>query len=105
LTSGRSEQGKLHAAKEFKLAERDKHMSEQEKPKSFMEELDQWSQVNVIDALYNSDPIEGDWNLLVEQVKKAIRTKVLESYRNGQAAPAGVKSQPSSFRPRRQSSK
>ena len=68
-----------------------------------MEELDQWSQANVIDALYNSDPIEGDWNQMVEEVKKAIRTKVLESYRNGKAAAAGVKSRPSSFRPRRQS--
>ena len=51
-----------------------------------MEELDKWSQANVIDALFNSDPIEGDWDQLVREVKKAIRTKVLESYRNGQAA-------------------
>ena len=70
-----------------------------------MEELDQWSQANVIDALFNSDPIEGDWNQMVEEVKKAIRTKVLESYHNGQAAAPSVKSQPGSFRPRRQFSK
>ena len=59
-------------------------MSEQKS--KFMQELDQWSQTNVIDALFNSDPIEGDWNEMVEQVKKAIRGKVLESYRNGQQA-------------------
>ena len=64
-----------------------------------MQELDQWSQSNVIDALYNSDPIEGDWNGIVEQVKKAIRTKVLESYRNGKAAAENVKGRPS-IRPR-----
>jgi hypothetical protein len=75
-------------------------MSEQKK--SFMEELDLWTQANVIDALYNSDPIEGDWGKTVEQVKKAIRTRVLESYRNGQGATPGAKpSRPSSFRPRR----
>jgi hypothetical protein len=33
-----SEQGKQPTAKAFKLAERDKHMSEQEKPKSFMQQ-------------------------------------------------------------------
>ena len=51
-----------------------------------MQELDAWTQVTVIDALYNSDPIEGDWDESVAQVKKAIREKVLESYRNGQQA-------------------
>jgi hypothetical protein len=60
-------------------------MSEERKP-SFMQELDQWSQANVIDALYNSDPIEGDWDEDVAKVKRAIREKVLESYRNGQQA-------------------
>jgi hypothetical protein len=77
-------------------------MFEQEKPKSYLQELDQWTQTNVIDALFNSDPIEGDWSELVAQVKKAIRTKVLESYHNGQAAAGGTKSQPGSIRPRRQ---
>ena len=60
-------------------------MSEERKT-SFMQELDQWSQANVIDALYNSDPIEGDWDEDVAKVKRAIREKVLESYRNGQQA-------------------
>jgi hypothetical protein len=103
LTSGCSEQGKLPAAKEFKPAERDKHMSEQKQ--SFMQQLDQWTDANVIGTLNNSDPIEGDWEESVEQVKKAIREKVLESYRNGQAAGGVAKSRPSSFRPRRHSSK
>ena len=67
-----------------------------------MQKLDEWSQAHVIDALFNSDPIEGDWEELVEQVKRAIREKVLESYHNGQAAAGGSKSRPSSFRPRRQ---
>jgi hypothetical protein len=68
-------------------------MSEQQqRPKSFMQKLDDWTQTQVIDALYNSDPIEGDWEKTVEQVKKTIRAKVLESYRNGlQAAPRSPK--------------
>ena len=70
-----------------------------------MQQLDQWTDANVIGILNSSDPIKGDWEESVEQVKKAIREKVLESYRNGQAAAGGVKSRPSSFRPRRQSSK
>jgi hypothetical protein len=86
--------------KKFKLAERDKHMSEQkqEKPKSFMEELDLWTDANVMEALYNSDP--RDWDKLAEQIKKAIREKVLESYRNGQAA--GPTKPRGAFKPRPQ---
>jgi hypothetical protein len=86
-----SEQGKLPAAKAFKLAERDKHMSEQEKPKSFsfMQELDQWTEDNVFAPLLSTDE-EGQPEELseetLERVKRAIRTKVLESYRNGQSA-------------------
>jgi len=80
-------------------------MSEQETTQSFMQQLDQWTDANVIGTLNNSDPIEGDWNESVEQVKKAIRQKVLESYRNGQAAGGAAKSRPDSFRPRRQSAK
>ena len=76
-------------------------MSEQ---KSFMQQLDEWSDATIIMPL--ADPNQEDnFDVVVEQVKKAIREKVLESYRNGKAAPAGVKSQPSNFRPRRQSSK
>jgi len=77
-------------------------MSEQKQ--SFMQQLDNWTQSSVIDALYNSDPIEGNWDESVAQVKKAIREKVLESYRNGLGAGGAAKSRPGSFRPRRPSS-
>jgi hypothetical protein len=100
-----SEQGKLPAAKAIRLAERDKHMSEQEKPTSFMEELDKWTDANVVqpleqgvyDDLKTNDPAFRDE--LVQGIKKAIRQKVLESYRNGQKA-QGSKPQ-NGFRPRR----
>ena len=62
-------------------------MSEQEnKPKSFMQELDQWIDLNVVEALtsnYGVQTTPGVWPMAVSQVKKAIREKVLESYRNG----------------------
>ena len=67
-------------------------MSEQEKPKSFMQELDQWTDGEIVGTLLavatpgdidTNDPV---WDTAVEEVKKAIRTKVLESYRNGQKA-------------------
>ena len=60
-------------------------MSEQ-KPVSFMEKLDQWSDENILRPLFGTDPNQDDWANVEEQIKKAIRTKVLESYRNGQAA-------------------
>lgn len=63
-------------------------MSEQEKPKSFMEKLDQWTDVNVVNPLHEVIT-EGDGaecDAARESVKKAIREKVLESYRNGQKA-------------------
>ena len=70
-------------------------MSEQQKPKSFMQELDEWSDANIIGPLFNTDPNQEDWEEAVEQVKKAIRTKVLESYRNGQqAGPRSAKQPP-----------
>ena len=80
------EQGKLRTAEAFKLAERDKTMSDQTKPKSFMAELDQWSDANIFRPLFGTDPNQDDWEGVTEQVKKAIRGKVLESYHNGQAA-------------------
>jgi hypothetical protein len=55
---------------------------------SFMAELDQWSQENVIAPLYDA-LMHGPEEIIVgtkEGVRKAIRAKVLESYRNGQAA-------------------
>src|SRR5262249_24872290 len=82
LDHGCSEQSKLPTAKAFKLAERDKFMSEQ---KSFMQQLDEWTEATVIMPL--AEPTqEGDFDFAVDQVKKAIRDKVLQSYRNGQRA-------------------
>ena len=82
-----SEQGKLPAAKEFKLAERDKHMSEQEQTKpGYLQELEAWSIQAVISPLLDTGPDA------IAEVQKAIRAKVLESYHNGQKAgprPAG----------------
>jgi hypothetical protein len=81
-----SEQGKLPATKAFTLAERDKHMSEQ--TRSFMQELDLWSETNIINPLLCNDdePDEYVGEEKIEQIQRAIRHKVLESYRNGQAA-------------------
>ena len=61
-------------------------MSEQKN--SFMVELDMWSSENVVSPLYLAC-MRGPEEAIVEAkelVKKAIRTKVLESYHNGQAA-------------------
>ena len=58
-------------------------MSEQKQ--SFMVELDMWSSENVISPLYLAC-MRGPEEAIVEAkelVKKAIRTKVLESYHNG----------------------
>jgi hypothetical protein len=79
-------------AKNSFLPERDINMSEQEqKSKSFMQELNQWTDTSVVkplvqavtDDLKSADP--AFWKEVVETVKSAIRAKVLESYRNGQA--------------------
>jgi len=51
-----------------------------------MQELDRWTESNVIGPLLYSEAGEEDWEESVQRVKKAIRGKVLESYRNGQAA-------------------
>ncbi len=56
-----------------------------------MEELDLWTAVNVIDPLFfgaqsQEDEAPEDWEEVTKQVKRVVRTKVLESYRNGQAA-------------------
>jgi hypothetical protein len=71
-------------------------MSEQNKPTGFMQELDKWVENTVIDPLlahwpadYEPHPMsEGEIEDTVEKIKKAIREKVLESYRNGKAAQA-----------------
>ena len=59
-------------------------MSEQEKRSSFMQELDQWTESTIIGPLFASET-DGE-EPAIERVKKAIRQKVLESYRNGQVA-------------------
>ncbi len=63
-------------------------MSEQQqKPKSFMQELDEWCEGAVINPLLGPEH-EESLDQTVESVKKAIRAKVLESYHNGQRTPA-----------------
>ena len=71
-----------------------------------MQELDQWTKTTVIHPLVYGDPEDApnapSLEALVADVMKAIRTKVLDSYHNGQGATPGAKlSRPSSFRPRR----
>jgi hypothetical protein len=55
---------------------------------SFMQQLDEWRENTVINPLLSSDgdPDEYVGGEAIEQIQKAIRGKVLESYRNGQAA-------------------
>ena len=67
---------------------------------NYMQELDLWTETNVINPLHESitEGDGADCDEAVEQIKKAIRTKVLESYRNGQAA--GPAKPRSAFRPR-----
>jgi len=69
-------------------------MSEEKQPSRFMEELDRWTEANVIEPLAEAANKQFDSELLLE-IKKSVRFKVLESYRNGQAAgprPAGFSS-------------
>lgn len=61
----------------------------QTKPASFMQALDQWTEREIIEVL--SYPLLSGSNdeaveLASDMVKKAVRAKVLESYRNGQEA-------------------
>src|SRR5437879_13531436 len=84
LTNECGEQSQLALRLTFKLAERDKDMSEEQKrSSSFMQELDKWTDANVVTPLFNTDPEAGQWEETVEMVKKAIREKVLQSYKNG----------------------
>ena len=82
LDFGCSEQGKLPAAKAFRLAERDKHMSEE---KTFMEQLDEWTNDTIIVPLGHAcfEGPDGQYQAVSAQIVKAVREKVLESYRNG----------------------
>lgn len=77
-------------------------MSEQEQVKpSFMQELDEWTESTIITPLaeVGDEPVFDE---LVEKVKKAIREKVLQSYRNGLKASGTA---PRSFKSRRQFSR
>jgi hypothetical protein len=92
----RSEPRQAAATSAFKPAERDKTMSEEKL--TYMQQLDEWTESNVFAPLLSTDE-QGESEELSEetlnQVKKAIREKVLESYRNGlkaqprKLAPAG----------------
>jgi hypothetical protein len=56
--------------------------------KSFTADLDLWSEANVIGPLQSAPDFQSlvpkEWEQTVETVKRAIRAKMLESYRNGQ---------------------
>jgi hypothetical protein len=75
-------------------------MSEQ---KTFMQQLDDWSNANVIVPLTRAVQADDEkqYHEAAANVEKAIREKVLESYRNGQAA-GPQKSNPHSKRRRGQ---
>jgi hypothetical protein len=63
-------------------------MVPQEKTKSFMQQLDEWTDRVVIEQLVHALSY-GPEDAVTEAeqlVRKAIREKILESYRNGQAA-------------------
>jgi hypothetical protein len=68
-------------------------MSEQEKAKSFMQRLDDWTDEAVIEPLANGGGVETQL-----EVRRAIRDKVLESYRNGQQAGPRAAKQPQTGR-------
>ena len=64
-------------------------MSEEQKnSSSFMQELDKWTDVNVVMPLFNTSD-ESGWLQAVARVKKAIREKVLQSYKNGRMTRGG----------------
>jgi len=68
-----------------------------------MQELDDWTELNILapfGPLIDISRHPWDWENVHEKVKKAIRTKVLESYRNGLRA-AGAKPAPQPLPERR----
>lgn len=60
-------------------------MSEQRKP--YMQQLDDWMEANIVSKLVLDDDDERESALVsaedIEQIKTAIRQKVLESYTTG----------------------
>jgi hypothetical protein len=69
-----------------------------EQKQGYMAELDQWTQGAILDPLYEAwrdaeyapdealEVSQGRLAIVVSDVKRAIREKVLDSYRNGQQA-------------------
>ena len=66
-------------------------MSEQQTT-GFMEKLDQWTEENIFAPLLSTDEDGQSEELsqeILDQVKHAIRAKILESYKNGCRSGAG----------------
>ena len=61
-----------------------------------MQELDHWIEAEVFEKLYAiwQESQDGKLDTSASEVKKAIRAKVLQSYRNGHAAGPRVSKQP-----------
>ena len=93
LDAACSEQGKLPAAKEIRLAERDKYMSER-KIQRFMQELDQWTEATIINALVRD---EGEPEEFLEEESKSRKPSGEECWRA--AATARKPGHPGSMRP------
>ena len=80
------EQGKQRTDQTFQSCqERDiNHMSEEKQP-GYTQKLGKWTEANIINPLAEAANMEFDPRL-VEQIKESMRVKMLESFRNGQAA-------------------
>jgi hypothetical protein len=63
--------------------------------KSYMAELDLWTDKTIIRPMLDhfigfdraGEESDEDWNALEAAIKKAVREKTLESFRNGQRTP------------------
>src|SRR5580704_11887694 len=83
-----SEQGKLPAAKAFRLAERDKHMSEE---KLNMAGVDAWIDSEVITSREvlgvepdaSDEELEGAWDRANDDIRRKVRQKIQEAYNDG----------------------
>lgn len=75
--------------------------SAQNEKAGYMSQLETWITEQVIDPLYQAFG-DGDKDAVlptVETVTKAIKAKMLESYRNGQGSPAAKEAYPSQKKP------
>ena len=83
-----SEQGKLPIAKAFTLAERDKHMSEQELN---MAEVDEWIDSEVITSREvpdvgidaSEEELEKAWDRANDGIRHKVRQKIQEAHNSG----------------------